>query len=179
MPCTPLRHLKPELFTDEQQKMNMLAIEDFDSDEEIVDQSDDMEDNNDEDLLQNDDMNFEEENNRDNDNAGVGEDVPLLEMKETVQVHRADDDYTDTTEQDVNHDDEETKLMEEADAAEPPRAHLTSLEIEDEVGDAADRKTLFASKNTTRGQEIGTDDEKECQCSGDETGADDVPLLNA
>ncbi len=47
MPHTPLWHLKPEMFTDQQDKMNVLAIEDFDSDDEMLDDTDESQDDDD------------------------------------------------------------------------------------------------------------------------------------
>ncbi len=67
MPYKPLRELKPELFADEEEKMNMFAFDDPDSsDEELLSDSDSEEKSDD------------------------AEDVPLLQMVEQNQVSDAE-----------------------------------------------------------------------------------------
>ncbi len=96
MPHTPLRHLKPELFTDEQQKMNFLAIEDADSETEMLNESDVLEDINDDFQDQNSTMEDgnetdEEEGEETTHDASDRDDVVLLAMDELVHVHREDE----------------------------------------------------------------------------------------
>ncbi len=90
MPHTPLRYLKPELFTDEQHKMNTLTIEETESDADLMNDSEDSSDGEDIQLHAKEYMEeteFSDDEEEDELNESIKDDVPLLCE---VDVHSRD-----------------------------------------------------------------------------------------
>ncbi len=125
MPYKPLRELKPELFADEEDKMNMFAFNEPDSDEELLNYADDVDDDETEEFEMND-----------------ADDVPLVPVagqNYEVEVHMEEEelDENDDVENDADNDEGDEALVRVDVAATQREVDHTVVQIRKDVDEEA------------------------------------------